>query len=353
MAAAFGGVLSWAGRLQFGDVSIAAWEAGVLEHLSIFTGNAHPQLAQAICNHLGVPLGKAEVFDFSNGNTFVKIDETVRDHDVFVIQPSVAPVNQGVMELLIMIDALKRASAGRITAVIPCYPYARTDKKDQPRVPITAKLIADLLQVAGVHRILTMDLHAGQIQGFFHIPVDELTAFFSLADYVAHRPLGSRPLVVVAGDAGIAKRARNFAEWLNASLAIIEKRRSGNLGRSEALNVIGEVEGRDALIIDDEVDTGGSLISAAQALVRAGAREITAACTHGVLSGGAVLRIADSPIRELVVTDTVPIPIEKQIDKLKVISIAPVFAEAIRRIHRGDSVGEMYTYSLRREPVKQ
>ena len=354
MADCSGSVLSWAGRPRLGwlgDLSVGAWEAGVLENLSIFTGNAHPQLAQAICNHLGVTLGQAEVVDFRNGNTFVKINETVRDRDVFVIQPSAAPVNQGLMELVIMIDALKRASAGRVTAVVPYYPYSRTDKKDQPRVPITAKLIADMIQVAGAHRVMTMDLHAGQIQGFFNIPVDELTAFYALTDYIGRRHWSSRELVVVAGDAGIAKRARNFAEWLGTAIAFIDKRRSGNHDRTEALTVVGEVGGRDALIIDDEVDTGGSLISAAHALERAGARTILAACTHGVLSGGAVLRIAESPIRELIVTDTVPIPIEKQIDKLTVISIASVLAEAIRRIHQGDSVGEMYTYSLRRESV--
>ncbi|HEX2173103.1 MAG TPA: ribose-phosphate pyrophosphokinase [Dehalococcoidia bacterium] len=318
----------------------------MLEHINIFSGNAHPELARAICDDLGVELSNAEVFEFSNENIFVKINETVRDHDVFVVQPSCSPVSRGLWELMIMIDALKRASAGRITAVLPYYPYARTDKKDQPRVPITAKLMADFLQTAGVHRLLTMDLHAGQIQGFFNIPVDELTAFFALADEITSRPGGNRNLVVVAGDAGIAKRARNFAEWLNAPLAIIEKRRSGNLDRTEALNVIGEVRGMNALLIDDEVDTGGSLIAAAHALQRVGALEIRAACTHGVLSGPAVSRLANSPIQELIVTDTVPIPPHKRIDKLTVVPIAPVFSEAIRRIHRGDSVGEMYSYSL-------
>ena len=238
------------------------------ERFSIFTGNAHPALAQAICDYLGVPLGRAEVFEFSNENIFVRIIDTVRSEDVFIIQPTCSPVSRSVLELLIMIDAMKRASAGRITAVLPYYAYARTDKKDQPRVPITARLLADCITVAGANRVLTMDLHAGQIQGFFNIPVDELTALFVLSNYFKRKRLPN--VVVIAADVGIAKRARNFAEELNAPLAILEKRRIGNASRVEALNVIGEVEGKQAIIYDDEVDRrvddrGGGDSAAAEA----------------------------------------------------------------------------------------
>src|SRR5215813_11316438 len=230
--------------------------------LAVFTGNAHPQLASAICRHLGVPLGQAQVFSFSNENIFVKIDENVRGKDVFVVQPLCSPVSTSILELLIMLDALKRASARRITAVIPYYAYGRTDKKDQPRVPITARLLADCITIAGANRVLTMDLHAGQIQGFFNIPVDELTAERILTDYIKTRQLGE--ITVVATDTGFAKRARNFAERLNAPLAIVEKRRVGNDGQMESLGLIGQVAGRHAVIVDDEVDTAGSLLQAAQ-----------------------------------------------------------------------------------------
>src|SRR5262249_30971316 len=235
-------------------------QATSMNELAVFTGNAHPQLARDICGHLGVPLGKAQVFAFPNENIFVKIDENVRGKDVFVVQPLCSPVSTSILELLIMVDALKRASAKRITAVIPYYAYGRTDKKDQPRVPITARLLADCISVAGAHRVLTMDLHAGQIQGFFNIPVDELSAQNILARYVRSRDLGD--YTVVATDAGFAKKARNFAERLGVPLAIVEKRRLGNDGRMESMGLIGEVAGRRALIVDDEVDTAGSLLQA-------------------------------------------------------------------------------------------
>jgi ribose-phosphate pyrophosphokinase len=308
--------------------------------LSIFTGNAHPALAEAICRFLELPLGRADVFEFSNENIFVKINQVVREHDVFVIQPFATPVNRSIMELLIMLDALKRASAGRITAVIPYFAYARTDKKDQPRVPITARLLADMITVAGANRVLTMDLHAGQVQGFFSIPVDELTAAHHLVRHVRQKRL--RDLVIVSADIGFAKRARNFAEMLDVPLAIIEKRRVGNGGASESLTVIGEVQDRVALIVDDEVDRGGSLVGATKALEAEGVREVHAAVVHGVLSGPAVSRIDESSLKELVLTDTLPLHPEKRSSKVVQLTVAPLFAEAIRRIHTGTSVGSIY-----------
>ena len=308
--------------------------------LGVFTGNANPLLAAAIGLELGVPLGKAEVFQFSNENIFVKIDDTVRERDVYVIQSFTSPVNTSILELLIMMDALKRASAGRITAVIPYFAYGRTDKKDQPRVPITARLLADIVTVAGANRVLTMNLHAGQIQGFFDIPVDELSALGLLSRYFEDKKLDD--WVVVAPDLGAAKKARNFGERIGASLAVIEKRRVANVGSSEVLNVIGEVAGRRAIIFDDEIDTAGSVIGATRVLERAGVQEIYAVCTHGVLSGPAIERLRDAPIREVVMTDTVPLPPEKQLPKITVLSVAPLFAEAIHRIHQGVSVGALF-----------
>jgi ribose-phosphate pyrophosphokinase len=310
------------------------------EELTIFTGNANPILAHDIADYIGVPLGRAEVFEFSNENIFVKLNESVRQNDVFIVQPMSWPVNRSIMELLIMIDAVKRASAARITAVIPYYGYGRTDKKDQPRVPITARLLADLITVAGTDRVLSLDLHAGQIQGFFNIPVDELTAVYLLARYVKRKRL-ARP-VVVSTDIGNAKRARNFAELISAPLAIIEKRRLGNAERSEALNVIGNVAGLQAILVDDEIDTAGTMIQAAQVVQRFGASEVYAACVHPVLSGPAIPRLRDSPIREIVCTDSIPIPPEKWLDKFKVISVASLLGEAIQRIHTGASVGSMF-----------
>ncbi|MFH0847105.1 MAG: ribose-phosphate pyrophosphokinase [Chloroflexota bacterium] len=314
-----------------------------MDELKVFTGNTHPQLARAITDYLGIPLGKMEVFNFSNENTFVKILENIRERDVFVIQPISSPVNHSLVELLIIIDAMKRASASRITAVVPYYGYGRTDKKDQPRVPITARLVADLLTVAGANRLLTVDLHAEQIQGFFNIPVDELTALFVLSKYFKDKKLGN--LVVVATDFGIVKRARDLAEKLSAPLAIIEKRRIGNVDETETFSVIGEVEGKTALIFDDEVDTAGSLVNTVTALKERGVEEIYSACTHPIFSGKAMERISKAPLRELVVTDTVPIPPQKMLDKIKVLSLAPLIGEAIRRIHTGMSVGELFVNS--------
>jgi ribose-phosphate pyrophosphokinase len=311
-----------------------------LQDLKVFTGNAHPALAQAICDYLQMPLGHAEVFEFSNENIFVRFCENIRARDVFILQTIASPVNTRMMELFIMIDAARRASAGRITAVIPYYAYGRSDKKDQPRVPITARLIANFLETAGVDRVLTIDLHAGQIQGFFNIPVDELTALSLLAQHFLAKKMPN--LTVVATDVGDAKRARHMAERLDVPLAIVEKRRTGNIDRVEAVNIIGEVHDRNALIVDDEVDTGGTLVATAELLVKHGAQSIFASATHPILSGDAVSRIAHSPINEIVFTDTIPIPPERRLPAMTVISVAPLLGEAIRRIHTGQSVGALF-----------
>ncbi len=311
-----------------------------MDELKVFTGNAHPALAKAVTEYLSIPLGKCEVFQFSNENIFVRILENVRSRDTFVIQPISSPVSNNLVELLIMIDALKRASAGRITAVVPYYGYGRTDKKDQPRVPITARLIADLLTVAGANRLLTVDLHAGQIQGFFNIPVDELTALDMLCAYFTKKKL-SNP-VVVATDIGISKRARDMATKLNVPLAIMEKRRIGNMDQIETLNVIGEVAGKVALTIDDEIDTAGSLVNTVTILMERGAKEVYACCTHPVFTGPAIKRIASSAVKEVVITDTIPVTDEKKLSKVTVLPIAPLLGEAIHRIHTGLSVGAMF-----------
>jgi ribose-phosphate pyrophosphokinase len=313
------------------------------EDLTIFTGNANPLLAEAIAEQLQVSLGNLEVFEFSNENIFVKIDQSVRENDVYIIQSLSTPVNRSIMELLIIIDAAKRASAGRITAVVPYYAYGRTDKKDQPRVPITARLIADLITVAGANRLLTIDLHAGQIQGFFNIPVDELTAIYLLVEYFRSKQLPER--VVVSTDIGATKRSRNFAEMIDAPLAIIEKRRAGNMDHSEVLNLIGDVRGKTAILVDDEINTGGSIVQAAETVMNMGAREIYACCVHSVLSGPAVERLAASPIKELVTTNTIPIPQRKWLEKFTVLSVAPMLAETIWRIHTGASVGALFEAS--------
>ena len=311
-----------------------------MDELKVFTGNTHPTLAQAVVEYLGIPLGKCEVFEFSNENTFVRILDNVRQRDTFVIQPICSPVNKSLVELLVMLDALKRASAERITAVIPYYGYGRTDKKDQPRVPITARLVADLLTVAGANRLLAVDLHAAQIQGFFNIPVDELTTLSLLSNYFKEKDFDS--LVVVATDIGISKRARDLAAKLNAPLAIIEKRRIGNVDQAETLNVIGAVEGKVALTVDDEIDTAGSLIGVVATLRERGVKEVYSCCTHPVFSGQAIQRIASSPVKEVVVTDTIPITDEKRLDKITVLPIAPLLGEAIHRIHTGLSIGAMF-----------
>ena len=313
------------------------------ERFDVYHGNSNPDLARKICLYLGMELGRAEVFEFANENIFVKILDNARERDVYLIQPTCSPVNKSIMELLIMIDAFKRASAGRITAVVPYYAYGRSDKKDQPRVPITARLIADMVTVAGADRVLTMDLHQGQIQGFFNIPVDELTAVHMLSRHFRRKHLEN---LVVVTDLGFAKRARTFAELLDAPLAVIEKRRLGNLDRTEVARVIGDVRGKRAVIVDDEIDTAGTLMEVVRALEKEGVQEIYACATHGVLSGSSVERIASSSLREVVVTDTIPLPPSKQIPQIKVLSVAPLIGEAIRRIHQGESVGALFLSEL-------
>ena len=312
----------------------------ILDELKVFTGNGHPELAQSVCEYLDIPLGQAEVFKFANDNSFVQIRENIRQRDVFIIQPTCYPVNDNLMELLIMIDAFKRASAGRITAVVPYYGYGRTDKKDQPRVPITARLVADLLTAAGADRLLTVDLHAGQIQGFFNIPVDELTTLPLMGQHFADKEL--QDLVVVAVDIGISKKARDMAERLGAPLAIIEKRRTGNDDKNETMNVIGDVEGKIALTFDDEIDTGGTIVNSAKALSEQGVKEVYACVTHPVLSRNAAELMANSEFKEVVVTDTIPMSAEKRNGKFTVLSVAPLLGEAIYRIHKGQSVGDLF-----------
>ncbi len=312
----------------------------MLNELKVFSGNAHPKLARDVCAYLGIELGQSEAFKFANDNTFVRIGENIRERDVFIIQPTVAPTNDNLMELLIMMDACRRASAGRITAVVSYYGYGRTDKKDQPRVPITARLVADLISTAGADRVLTLDLHAGQIQGFFNIPVDELTAEPILSNYFAEK--GLEDLVLVAVDFGISKRARDMAGRLGIPVAVIEKRRTGNDDRSETLNVIGDVRGKRALTFDDEILTGGTIVNAANALLDAGVTEVYCCATHPVFSSVAPGLLADSPYSEVVVTDTVPLSEKQNFSNLTVLSVAPLLGEAIRRIHEGRSVGELF-----------
>jgi ribose-phosphate pyrophosphokinase len=312
----------------------------MFDQLTVFGGNSNPDLTEAICRYIGLPCGRAEVFKFSNDNTFVRICESVRENDVFVVQSFAAPVNDSIMEMLIMIDTLKRASAGRVTAVMPYFGYGRTDKKDQPRVPITARLVAKLIGHSGADRVLTVDLHAGQIQGFFDVPVDEMSAMSLAATYFAEKRL-SNP-VVVSPDLGNTKRCRNFAEFIDAPLAIIEKRRVGNQDKSEVLNLIGSVEGCQVVIVDDEIDTAGSITQAAEVCLVHGATEVYATCVHPVFSGPAVERLRNSAIKEVVVTDTVPLGPDKQLDKITVLSVAPLLGETIQRIHTGTSVSAAY-----------
>ncbi len=307
--------------------------------LKLFTGNANRPLAEEIAQYLSLPLGDAEVSRFSDGEVFVQVNENVRGTDVFVIQPTCPPVNDNLMELLIMIDALKRASARRITAVLPYYGYARQDRKVQPRVPITAKLVADLLTAAGVDRVLALDLHAGQIQGFFNIPVDHLFAAPVLIDYLGKLNL-KRP-VIVSPDAGGVERARAIAKRLNAGLAIIDKRREGP-NQAAAMHLIGEVQDRDAVIIDDMIDTAGTLLQAVGALEREGARRILGCAVHPVLSGPARERIQESALEELIVTNSIPVRAAAEMPRLTVLSVAPLLGEAIRRIHDEESVSTLF-----------
>ncbi len=313
----------------------------MFKRVSIFSGNANPALSGEICQALELPVGKSKVSRFSDGETFCVIEENVRGVDTYVVQPTCSPVNDHVMELLIMVDALKRASAGSITAVIPYYGYARQDRKVAPRTPITSKLVADLLVAAGVNRIVALDLHAAQIQGFFNIPFDHLFAMPALLDQHLKANY-SNDVVIVSPDAGGVERARAYSKRLQGTLAIIDKRRE-RANVSEVMHIIGEVEGKSCLILDDMIDTAGTLVNAANALINAGAKRVAACATHAVLSGPAVKRIVESPLSEVVVTNSIPLPEEARgTGKFKVVSVARLLAEAIRRIHNSDSVSSLF-----------
>jgi ribose-phosphate pyrophosphokinase len=306
----------------------------------VFSGNANPKLAEKIANYLELPMGRARVSRFSDGEVFAKIKENVRGVDVYVIQPTCAPVNDSLMELLVMVDALKRASAGSITAVIPYYGYARQDRKAAPRTPITAKLVADLLSASGVDRVVAMDLHAAQIQGFFNKPFDHL---YALPVFLEHlRPRFREPAVFVSPDAGGVERTRAYAKRLGADLAIIDKRREAK-NVSEVMNIIGDIEGRECVILDDMIDTAGTITNAARALRDKGAKRVMAAATHPVLSGPAIERIVDSPLEEVIVTDTIPLTAEAEATgRFRVLSVAGLLGEAIKRIHHSDSVSSLF-----------
>jgi len=310
------------------------------QELMIFSGNANLALAQEICLYLGQNLGEATVSSFSDGEIRVKIDENVRGADVFVVQSCCQPVNDSLMELLIIVDALKRSSANRITAVIPYFGYARQDRKDQPRVPITAKLVADLITTAGADRVLTMDLHAGQIQGFFNVPVDHLYAMPVLLDYILKKKI--EDLVLVSPDAGGVERARAFAKRIQANLAIIDKRREGP-NQAQVMNIIGDVKDKSVLLLDDMIDTAGTIVQGAQACADQGAREVWTACTHAVLSGPALQRLQESCISQVVATNTIPLRGKELVcPKLHQLSVAPLLGEAIRRIHEDESVSSLF-----------
>jgi ribose-phosphate pyrophosphokinase len=310
--------------------------------IRLFSGTACPDLAAEIANRLEVKLCGRDIIRFPNQNIFVRLHNSVRGQDCYVVQTTAAPVSDNLMELLIAVQTLRLDSAGRITVVIPYLAYARSDKKDQPRVPITARLVADMISVAGADRYITMDLHAGQIQGFFDIPGDVLTAFHILSDYFIQRRNELKDPVIVTADLGFAKKGRNFAAKMGANMAFIEKQRRGNDSTAEALTVIGDVADKDVIIVDDEVDTAGSVTKAVAIVKRHGARDVYLSFVHPVLSGPAVQRLRDADIKEIITTNTIPIPPEKQLPNLRVLSIAPLLSEVIRRAHEGRSVGELF-----------
>ena len=313
-----------------------------MNKIKVFACKSAEKFTQEVCDCLGLPMGEKDSFKFKNDNNFVQFKETVRDHDIFIIQTTEPPVNERIMELLITIDAAKRASAKRITAVLPYFMYSRSDKKDQPRIPVTAKLMAQLLEAAGADRVITCDLHNSAIQAYFDVNCDRLTGKYLLEKYFLNK--GLEDIVVVATDAGSSKKAYKYSEFFECPLALIDKRRESNNDNAVATNIIGDVEGKTALIFDDEVSTAGTLVEAANILKAHGAKEIYAAATHGVLVGPAIERIQNSPIKELVVTNTIPLESEKQIDKIKVVSIAPLFAEAIKRINEEKPLGDLFEY---------
>jgi ribose-phosphate pyrophosphokinase len=310
--------------------------------IKIFTGSSNIELAKEIAEKIGLPLGAAHVGKFSDGETAINIDEVVRGSDVFIVQSTCHPVNDNLVELLVMIDALKRASAGRITAVMPYFGYARQDRKAKARDPISAKLMANLMTVAGADRVLTMDLHAPQLQGFFDIPVDHLLGVPLLAQYFKEKFAGMDDVVVVSPDVGSVGRSRKFAERIDAPIAIIDKRRP-KANECEIMNVIGDVKGKTLVLVDDLIDTAGTMVNGIQALLDMGAKEVYACCTHAVLSGPAIERIEKSPIKELVMLNTIPLPPEKRLDNIKVISVAEIFAEAIERIYGDISISTLFT----------
>ena len=311
-----------------------------MENIKIFACKSAENFTKEICSCLNVPMGQISSIKFANDNNFVQILETVREQDVYIVQTTMPPVNERVMELLITIDAAKRASAKRVNVVLPYYIYSRSDKKDQPRIPVTAKLMAQLIEAAGADRVITCDLHNPAIQAYFNISCDRLSAQSLLQAYFRDKNL--EDMVIVATDAGSSKKAYKYSEYFGCPIALIDKRRDGNDDRAIASTVIGDVEGKQAVIFDDEIETGGSMIETSKILEKFGAKEIYAGCTHGVLAGPAIERIQNSSIKELVITDTVPLTKEKQIDKIKVLSMAPLFAEAIRRINEARPLGDLF-----------
>jgi ribose-phosphate pyrophosphokinase len=315
-------------------------ESNLYGEIKIFCGSGGPELGQEICDYLGVVAGEYRRVQFSNENIFVQLQESVRGQDVYLVHSLCSPVSDNIMELLIMLDTLKRDSAGRITVVVPYLSYARSDKKDQPRVPITARLIADMIEVAGADRYITIDLHSGQIQGFYRIPGDVLTAFFLLSDYLADKKIENA--VVVTTDLGYAKRARNYATRLGCSLAFVEKRRSSNEERPELLSLIGNVDGKNVILVDDEVNTARSVANAVETVREHGAKDIYLAFTHPILSGPGVERLRTLDLKEIVTTNTVPISKDKQLPNMTILSVAPLLAEVILRAHEGRSVGQLF-----------
>ena len=308
--------------------------------MKVFSGSSHPELAQCICNELEVPLGRLSMVRFSNENLMIQVNENVRESDVYVVQTATYPLHDHIMELLILIDALKHASAARITAVLPYMPYVRSDKKDRPRISITARLIADLLETAGADRVLVVDLHSPQIQGFFRMPADQLLAAPIICDYLQQRDLSN--YVLVAPDAGEVKDLIRYANRLHLPMAVIDKRRVDDSESAEAVNVIGDVEGKACLLIDDEIASGGTVQSAANILKNKGAAKVLVACTHAVLSGSAKERLSGSHIEEVIVTNTLPIPEGRQFPELTQLSVAPLLARAIQNIHHGESVSKLF-----------
>ena len=310
--------------------------------IKIFACNSAEDFTKEICDTLDLPLGKKESFKFKNDNNFVQFTETVRDQDIYIVQTTEPPVNERIMELLITIEAAQRASAGRITAVLPYFMYSRSDKKDQPRVPVTAKLMAKLIEAAGADRVITCDLHNTAIQAYFEINCDKLTASYLLTDYFKRKNL--EDIVVVATDAGSSKKAYKYSKFLDCPMALIDKRRNDNNDQAIATNIIGDIEGKTALIFDDEISTAGTLVEAINICKENGAKKVYAGATHGIFVGNAIEKIKNSPVEEVVVTNTVPVEKEKRIDKIKVISIAPLFADAIKRINEGRPLGDLFLY---------